>query len=77
MAGSASQIIDDKGGPAAVAAKVGRSPGAVRLWKHRDTFPREAWPEIIEAYPDVTLDRLREIEKARRVVAAPATASAA
>jgi hypothetical protein len=66
MSDTAAQIIDDKGGPTAVAAKVGRSPGAVRVWKHRDAFPREAWPEIIEAFPDITLDRLREIEKARQ-----------
>ena len=68
---SAAQIIDDKGGPTAVAAKVGRTPGAVRVWKHRDAFPREAWPEILGAFPDITLDRLRELEKARRTDAGP------
>jgi hypothetical protein len=65
MSESAAQIIDDKGGPSAVAAKVGRSPGAVRVWKHRDAFPRDAWPEIIGAYPDLTLDRLMKIERSR------------
>ncbi|MGH1574333.1 carph-isopro domain-containing protein [Methylobacterium sp. P31] len=66
MSDTAAQIIDDKGGPTAVAAKVGRTPGAVRVWKHRDVFPREAWPEILEAFPDITLDQLRELEKARQ-----------
>lgn len=64
MLGSAAEIIDEKGGPAAVAAKVHRSPGAVRVWKHRNQFPREAWPEIIGAFPDITLDKLMELERA-------------
>lgn len=59
---SPAQIIDDKGGSAAVASKVGRRPGAVRAWKHRNRFPREAWPEIIGAYPDITLATLIEME---------------
>lgn len=63
---TASQFIDEKGGPAAVAQKVGRKSGAVRLWKHRDILPRDAWPEIVDAYPDMTLDRLKEIEQARQ-----------
>lgn len=63
---TASQFIDEKGGPAAVASKVGRKPGAVRAWKHRDALPRDAWPEIVDAYPDMTLDRLKEIEHARQ-----------
>lgn len=63
---TASQFIDEKGGPAAVASKVGRKPGAVRAWKHRDALPRDAWPEIVDAYPEMTLDRLREIEQARQ-----------
>lgn len=63
---TASQFIDEKGGPAAVASKVGRKSGAVRLWKHRGVLPRDAWPEIVDAYPDMTLDRLKEIEQARQ-----------
>lgn len=59
-------IILEKGGSTVVAAKVGRRPGAVRAWKHRNQFPREAWPEIIQAFPDMTLERLIEIEAARQ-----------
>ena len=62
MSNSAAQVIDAKGGPAAFAAKVNRRPGAVRAWKHRNYFPREAWPEIINAFPDLGLDSLIEIE---------------
>lgn len=37
-------------------------PGAVRMWKQRNTLPRTNWPEIIAAFPDLTLDELRGIE---------------
>lgn len=57
-----SQIITDKGGPTAVAALVGKTPGAVRVWKHRNTFPRDAWPELMQAFPEITLGRLMEME---------------
>ena len=57
-----SKIIDAKGGPTAFAAKVKRRPGAVRAWKHRNYFPRDAWPEIIKAFPDLSLERLLKIE---------------
>lgn len=57
-------IIKDKGGAAKVAVLVGRTAGAVRAWKFRDAFPREAWPEIMQAFPDLTLERLIAIEAA-------------
>lgn len=60
---TASEIVDEKGGPAVFAAEIGHRAGAVRQWKHRNRFPRDAWPEIIKAYPDLTLDRLLEIER--------------
>ena len=62
MSESPTQIIEAKGGPAAMAAAVGKKPGAVRAWKFRNILPREAWPEIMQAYPDLTLDRLVAIE---------------
>lgn len=65
MSTTPSQIIDAKGGPAAFAACVSRTPGAVRVWKHRDSFPRDAWPEIMRAFPEVTLDLLMKMESAQ------------
>lgn len=61
---SASDIIDAQGGPTVFAEKVNRTAGAVRVWKHRNYFPRDAWPEIIGAFPDMTLERLMQIEAA-------------
>ena len=72
MSKAVAKIVDEKGGASAFAGIVGKSPGAVRLWKHRNCFPREAWPEIIRAFPDLTLDRLIAIEAAR----SPATEAA-
>jgi hypothetical protein len=65
MTDSAAKIIEAKGGPTAFAAKVNRRPGAVRAWKHRNYFPREAWPEIIGAFPDLALEKLIKIEACR------------
>lgn len=59
---TAADLIDAKGGPAAVAKAIGSDPGAVRMMKHRNKLPRAVWPEIVEAYPDVTLDKLKAIE---------------
>lgn len=57
-----SELIDAKGGPTVFAAQVNRSPGAVRVWKHRNYFPRDVWPEIIRAFPDIDLDKLIRLE---------------
>jgi hypothetical protein len=37
----------------------------VRMWKSRNTIPRSAWAELIDAYPDVTLDALKAGEHHR------------
>ncbi len=76
MSHSAAQIIDENGGPAAFAEKVGRKPGAVRLWKHRNKLPREAWPEIIQAFPGLTLERLIAVEAENDCLATPSHLSA-
>ena len=48
----AAGFIDAQGGPAAVAGKLSKSPGSVRVWRHRNSFPRDNWPELQLAYPD-------------------------
>ena len=60
---SAADIIARKGGPQAFAKKVRHSEGAVRVWKHRNKFPRTAWPDLQRAFPDLTLQRLLRIER--------------
>lgn len=56
------ELIDAKGGPAKIARDTGHKAGAIALWRHRNKIPRNAWPEIMEAYPDVTLAVLKAME---------------
>lgn len=64
-------FIDAKGGPAQIARDLAEvtgaeerryTAGAIALWRHRNKIPRNAWPEIVVAYPEVTISYLREIE---------------
>lgn len=64
MVKDASSFIDAKGGNAAVAKATGYKAGAVGLWRHRNRIPRSAWPEILQAFAEVTLDDLLAIEAA-------------
>jgi hypothetical protein len=59
------EIIMKNGGPSVVAKLVDRSPGAVRLWKHRNYFPRAAWPELMKAFRSITLNDLLQMEYER------------
>lgn len=45
-----------------MARTMGMDPRVVRMWKVRNRLPRKVWPEIIEHFPDVTLDDLRAVE---------------
>lgn len=51
------ELIAEKG-TAAIAAATGAPRAHVRVWKHR-RIPRSVYAELIEAFPDVTLDVLK------------------
>lgn len=53
-----SDIVAGKGA-SEIAAKLGVPAINVRMWKKRNVIPRSAWAELIEAYPDITLDLLK------------------
>lgn len=57
------QFIEDKGAQK-VADATGRSVAAVRVWKHRKRFPRDAWLHLNKAFPELTLDVLQKLEAA-------------
>jgi hypothetical protein len=61
---SASEIIDKKGA-AAIATAAGVPIGTVRVWKVRNQIPRARWPELIKAFPDLTMDRLIKSERVK------------
>lgn len=57
-------FIKKEGGPKAVAKAVGCSPGAVSLWANREAVPRGSWPEVMKAFPAITLETLQRWERA-------------
>lgn len=57
------QFIEARG-EAALAEAAGVEPNTVRVWKARNRIPRKAWPELIAAFPDVTMDVLLGTERA-------------
>jgi hypothetical protein len=59
------QIISKHGGSKKVSELTGYSPGAVRLWKHRDRFPRQVWPELVKSL-GLRLDDLMTMERRGR-----------
>lgn len=77
MARTAVQFIDENGGPAAIARATGYASGAVHLWRHRNKIPRTAWPEILEAFPVVTIGDLKVIEAESAKAKSDATDEAA
>lgn len=50
-------------GVSSVAKATGRTDGAVKVWKHRNKFPREAWLELNKTYPALSLDELKRLEE--------------
>jgi hypothetical protein len=65
---TAADVIDLKGGPAKFGRSIGRRPGTVRQWKLKNYFPRNAWPDIQEAHPDLTAEELKAIEAVARAM---------
>jgi hypothetical protein len=61
MVTSAKDFIAAKG-VSAIKNATGRSEGAIRVWKTRNRFPREAWLELSQAFPELTLDVLKDLE---------------
>ena len=61
MQRTASDVIEEKG-VGEIARALDVDPAAVRMWKHRRQLPRRHWPELVQKFPDLTLDELRAIE---------------
>lgn len=59
-------IRTELGGASNVAKLVGKKPNAVRMWVHRGVVPRSVWPELLDAFPDLTLERLKAVEDRRK-----------
>lgn len=72
MPDSVTDFIDKLGGPAKIADAIVKlepprqayKPGAVALWRFRNKIPRNAWPELLRAFPHLTNEALLAIEAA-------------
>lgn len=53
-----SEIVGAKGAKA-IADTIGVPASRVRVWKSRGVIPRSAWAELIDAFPDITLEKLK------------------
>jgi len=73
---SPNDLIESLGGATQVAARIGATPGSVRAWKFKNKLPRKAWPELIAAYPHLTLDALKQVEKRSGRAEAPQASAA-
>lgn len=61
MVQSAKDFIDAKG-VQTVASATSRTEPAVRVWKTRNRFPRAAWLELSQAFPELDLETLRKLD---------------
>lgn len=55
------KLIEEKGAER-IAAATGAQIGTVRVWKTRNRIPREVWPELIETFDDLSVERMKAIE---------------
>lgn len=58
-------LIEELGGAKAVSTKTGHKAGTVRKWKCVNALPRSAWPDLQKAFPQISLDRLLDVESGR------------
>lgn len=52
--------------PQTLAVVLGERYGTIRSWSSRNAIPRDKWPEILKAYPEVGLNDLLAMEEAGR-----------
>jgi hypothetical protein len=69
------QIINDAGGPAAVARAVNADPGTAKQWRRLNSIPATYWAEVARQ-KIATLDELAAGAEARRNAATPSEAAA-
>lgn len=58
-----SEIVEALGAKT-IAERIDVPPGRVRVWKFRNVIPRSAWAELIDAFPAITLEKLKAGERA-------------
>lgn len=52
--------------PQTLAIVLGERYATIRGWSSRNVIPRDKWPEILKAYPEMGLNDLLEMESRAR-----------
>ena len=55
------EVIDDLG-VAVIAAKLGKKPRTVEMWRFRNRLPRTLWPELMQEFPTLNYETLTALE---------------
>lgn len=53
-------------GPQTLAVALEEKYGTIRSWSSRNAIPRDKWPDILKAYPEVGLNDLLAMEATAR-----------
>ncbi len=53
-------------GPQTLGVVLGEKYATIRGWSSRNVIPRDKWPEILQAYPEMGLKDLLSMESAAR-----------
>lgn len=57
----------EENGTVTIASRLGiPNTQQVRLWKHRNKIPREQWPALLVAFPELKVDHLFEMSVASK-----------
>jgi hypothetical protein len=52
--------------PKTLALVLNQREGTIRMWSSRNVIPRDVWPDILTAIPEIGLRDLLEMERASR-----------
>lgn len=55
-----------KTGAQTISGRLGLPAAQIYVWKNRNHIPRERWPELLVAFPEMKVDDLFAMDHARR-----------
>lgn len=54
-------------GAQTISGRLGLDASQIYVWKTRNRIPRERWPELLIAFPDLKVDDLFAMDHSRKV----------
>ena len=52
--------------PQTLSVVLKKKEGTIRMWKTRNSIPRDIWPEIMERFAEIGVRDLRDMESASK-----------